>query len=123
MIRWRQIVDSEDIERLLKTYSLYFSEVLGISQQEALKRLDEFYHGLKDLILSNPNIGETVERLPESCEIKILKINLYSHRNYDFLMEIIQELKALLWFKQITIDYVVCWQSKSVIFLTINFKF
>jgi len=123
-IRWKKIVDEDDIERLLKTYASYLSKVLGISEEEAFKRLDYFYnHGLKDLILLNPNIGETVKKSPQGCEVKILKINLYSHRDYDFLTEIVQEFEALLWFKQVQVDYIVCWQSKSIIFLTINFKF
>ena len=120
-IRWRRIVDSEEVIRLLKTYASYFSQVLGISEEEALKRLDYLYNnGLKDLVLTNPNIGETVELLSNDCEIRILKINLYSHNHYDFLVKLIQEFEVLFTLKNVQVSYLVCWKAKTITFLSIK---
>lgn len=122
-IRWRKIVDSEEVIKLLRTYASYLSPVMGISEEEALKRLDYFYNnGLKDLILSNPEIGETIKLLPDDCEVKLLKINLQIHQDYDFLIELIHEFRALLMFKHLHVSYLVCWKAKTITFLSIKFS-
>ena len=122
-IRWRKIVDSDEVLRLLRTYASYLSPVLGISEEEALKRLDYFYNnGLKDLILSNPEVGETVDLLQNDCEVKLLSINLYAHRDYDFLIKLIQEFEPLFIFNRIQISYLVCWEAKTITFLSIKFS-